>query len=281
MDMQSLEGRTMRAWRPRAGDAAMPSVSRTLSLPSGVWLDARRAVWLPVERTLVVSDLHLGYAWEARRRGQLLPLGDPESCGRRILALAAEYRPEHLVVLGDVIHGPAGREPLEEAFAGWLPELAARCRVTLVLGNHDTHLPAFLEKRSWPVELCLSVTVGRWTLCHGHQPVEPKGDWWMLGHEHPCLEVDDGVASRVRVPCFLSGSTGLVLPVFSEWAAGCPLGHHDLLGETARGMGFDTAIACVGETRLARIPLGGPSRSHRPDRPQPKTAPTVSQADLF
>lgn len=248
-------------------DGALAPMSRVLRLPCGASLDARRAVWLPDGRTLVVADLHLGYAWEARRRGQLLPLGNPESCGHRILELAAEYQPDRLVVLGDVIHGPAGQEPLEEALAGWLPGLAARCRVTLVLGNHDTALPAFLQPRGWPVEVCLSLTVGDWTLCHGHQPVAQRGPRWMLGHEHPCLEVDDGLASRARVPCFLSGPQGLILPVFSEWAAGCPLGHHPWLGETARGMTFDTAIACVGGARLARIPLPGPSPSRRPGRP--------------
>lgn len=270
------------SWRkarlaPPSGNGALRPVSRLLTLSSGACLDARRAVWLPAERTLVVSDLHLGYAWEARRRGQLLPLGDPESCGRRLLALAAEYQPEHLVVLGDVIHGPAGRDPLEEAFAGWLPTLAARCRVTFVLGNHDTHLPALVQQRSLPVDLCLSLTVGRWTLCHGHQRVEKTAERWMLGHEHPCLEVGDGLASRARVPCFLDGPAGLILPVFSEWAAGCPLGQNDLLGETAREMPFDSALACLGETRLARIPL--PARP--PGPPRRKASRTRPAAELF
>ena len=48
-------------------------------------LDARRAVWLAAERTLVVADLHFGYVWAQRQNGQLLPLSASDDTAERLL----------------------------------------------------------------------------------------------------------------------------------------------------------------------------------------------------
>jgi len=84
-----------------------------LELAPGVWVDARHAAWLAPERTLIVADVHLGYAWTQRQRGALLPLAEVEETASRLLALQAEYRPATLVLLGDLVHGPPLAEPVE------------------------------------------------------------------------------------------------------------------------------------------------------------------------
>ncbi|MCC6233574.1 MAG: hypothetical protein IT580_13070, partial [Verrucomicrobiales bacterium] len=50
-------------WRShQAGEGRM-------EVTPGVWLDARRAVWLEGHRALLVADVHLGYVWAERQRG--------------------------------------------------------------------------------------------------------------------------------------------------------------------------------------------------------------------
>src|ERR1041384_2514433 len=77
--------------------------SRLEILPK-VWLDYRRAIFLEVPRLLAVADLHLGYAWAQRFNGQMLPLGGGDRLIERLTELCSVYKPDLLVLLGDIVH---------------------------------------------------------------------------------------------------------------------------------------------------------------------------------
>ena len=98
--------------------------SGTWTLAEGVLLDARRAVILPEERILAVADLHLGYVWAQRQRGQLLPLGEEDTL-TRLHALCADWSPERLLVLGDFVHAVASPEGIREAVTGLIRGLSS------------------------------------------------------------------------------------------------------------------------------------------------------------
>lgn len=201
-----------------------------LELEPGLVLDARRALWLAAERTLVVSDLHLGYAWTHRHAGQLLPLA-PDDTLARLDALVSEYAPEELVLLGDVLHGFA---PVEEAFAEirqLVSEIGARTRLRIVEGNHDVVLPRVFARLKIDVEIEERIEIGPHVLLHGHSPREAEaaallaaaqeiGGRVIFGHEHPAVRLSDGIASSAQCPCFVIGDGALVLPCFTNWSAG-------------------------------------------------------------
>src|SRR6476469_1055836 len=75
-----------------------------LEIIPGVWLDHRRAVFFEELQLLAVADLHLGYAWAHRYNGQMLPFGAGDRLTERLLDLCGFYRPQRLVVLGDIVH---------------------------------------------------------------------------------------------------------------------------------------------------------------------------------
>src|SRR5450432_4047786 len=114
-----------------------------LELAPGLWLDARRAAWLEEQRTLLVADLHLGYAWAHRQRGNLLPIGTAEDTLDRLQSLATEYTPREIIVLGDVIHS-AVTEVTVLAELRRLHALGAPVR--LIAGNHDSQLAPMLRR---------------------------------------------------------------------------------------------------------------------------------------
>ena len=58
------------------------------------------ALWLPARRTALIADLHLGFAWAQRRRGELWPLTDA-GAKVRLEALCDELKPKTLVLVGD------------------------------------------------------------------------------------------------------------------------------------------------------------------------------------
>src|SRR5947199_127419 len=88
-------------------------------LRPGIWADYRRAVWFEESRILALGDLHLGYAWAQRHRGQLLPV-ESQNDLKRIRALCTDYQPREVVLLGDVIHRALPIKALDEEFKALL-----------------------------------------------------------------------------------------------------------------------------------------------------------------
>jgi putative SbcD/Mre11-related phosphoesterase len=228
----------------------------------GVVLDARRALWLENEGVLAVADLHVGYAWTHRARGQILPVSAPESAASRLLAMVEEYRPRTVALLGDIVHGVVPVEEWREAILGLLRTLRERAEVVLVAGNHDRHLASIVGAslpRLW--------RTGPHLLLHGDGEdalridaqfamVKESGGLLISGHEHPGIVVSDRVAHSAKVPCFLIGEHGLVLPAFSDWAAGGNVRGGEYFSLYARASAPRQAVAILAGKLLA-MPIGG------------------------
>lgn len=233
---------------------------------NGPTLDARRCVHLPGSQTLVVADLHLGYAWSRRKRGVLLPLGTPDDTLDRLATLQEAYRPKRWVILGDVVHEALDLPPLERSLRELCDRLAHNAELLFCLGNHDRNLAVRIRDWKLPVACVTSWSTDGLLLTHGDTlpAADLKKDFqltseshshrWLIGHEHPAVSLGDGVATRVKCPAFLVGDDGIVLPAFSSWAAGCEWGRQPFMGPLARTARFQTAWVCAG-TRLLRVPL--------------------------
>ncbi|MEO8353272.1 MAG: metallophosphoesterase [Chthoniobacteraceae bacterium] len=243
----------------------------------GLGLDARRAAWLEESRTLVVADLHLGYAWTHRVRGQLLPVENGDDPVARLGRLIEDYPARELVLLGDIVHGEVRGAALEAEFRR-LGELPLQLR--LVAGNHDRQLAAWLDRCgfAWPLET--EIHLGSNVLLHGEGSddedvtdrivsVGRAGGMHIIGHEHPAISISDGIASRARCPCFLVAPELLVLPAFSSWSAGSTIGTRPLLSPFARAVSFQTAMALLAgklvPIRIGAGKLSPSAASLRPD----------------
>lgn len=234
----------------------------------GAILDARRAVFLPESGILAVADLHLGYAWVQRRRGVLMPVSTPDSTLTRLIPLLADYRPRTLVVLGDLVHQAVALPALREELKSLVRILPEGTGLVICPGNHDRDLSKLLVSLELPLQVKPVLTIGRYRLHHGDQPasavkgnaqlvLSPEEPVDVIGHEHPAIRLGDGVATEAKVACFLEADRVLVLPAFSDWAAGCEIRRGPFLGEVARSARFHTAYACLGQ-RLLPIPLRPP-----------------------
>jgi uncharacterized protein len=196
----------------------------------GIWLDARRALWLSDSRVLAVADLHLGYAWAHRHGGQLMPISMPDDTSERLLALQQIYQPEQVVLLGDIVHRAVPLAPIKNELARLLNSFPAATRVSLVAGNHDGQPGHFLDVFG-AAKMSIFAQFGGCFFLHGDavgaleaakklQAARRRGDWIVIGHEHPACTLGDGVATWEKYPCFLVCDGLLVLPAFSRWAAG-------------------------------------------------------------
>jgi metallophosphoesterase superfamily enzyme len=178
-----------------------------------------RALYLPAADTLVCADLHVGKDAASNVQGRL---GEYEDLTDRFAALVGRYEPGETVIAGDLLHTfdsvPTGvvetLRRLEETAA------AVDCRLVVTPGNHDPMLgelwdgPTEPEYRLGGVETDIIVT-------HGHVSPEAEADWYVVGHDHPTIEIEG-----MRRPCYLYGpgqyeGAGVVmLASFSRLPAG-------------------------------------------------------------
>jgi len=179
-------------------------------------LHADRALFWPRMRWLLLADVHFGKGAVLRRAGVALPTGQTVTDLARIDALIAHYRPERLVVLGDLVHGKALTDtPWVEDVRRWR-DTHGDLPMSLVAGNHDRHFDAaslgFERVGEWLHE-------GPFALAH--EPCSVPGHYVLAGHVHPGIRVKDGWRSH-RLPAFRFGTGCGVLPAF-----GALTGLHD------------------------------------------------------
>ena len=174
----------------------------------------QRALWLADTGLLLVADLHLGKAESFQASGIPLPSDGDLSNLNALLELAAQLRPERVVVLGDLIHSRFGlTAELREKIRA-LPELLG-CALELIGGNHD--------QGSWLEGLRASPPCRYGPLWLSHEPCTPDDPALLnvAGHVHPVTVLGHG-ADRLRLPCFAlhQPQRQLLLPAFGSLTGG-------------------------------------------------------------
>ncbi len=194
-------------------------MSSLVSILPGLQAHPSGALWFPESQTAIIADIHLGYSWAQRRRGELGPLVDYRT-REKLLELRDQLQPKRLVFLGDVVHAPRSCTPEREYIEHTMHELARGCQLIAVRGNHDRHFAREFE--DLPFESVEAWTEAPFTAVHGDRFTFawPEGHTLILGHLHPALAVRDAAGAGHKVPVFLVSQSCLVLPAFSPFARG-------------------------------------------------------------
>lgn len=193
--------------------------SSTLPLLPGLSAHPSGALWIAESETAIVADVHLGYSWAQRRRGELGPLADFRT-REKLFRLADDLKPRRIVFLGDLVHAPrpcaAERTWIEETLA----QLKQRAELIAVRGNHDR---AFAREFG-QLEI---TTLEAWSApnlvaVHGDRfPFPwPEAHTLVVGHFHPCLGVKDAAGASQKLPLYLASPRCVLLPAFSPFARG-------------------------------------------------------------
>jgi len=185
-------------------------------------LPSRAAYW-HAKRTLLVADLHLGKSETFQRAGVPMPSGAMHEALDRLGRVIAETNAQRVLVLGDLLHAPAGiTSSMMDTVSAWRSRLDVLFQV--VCGNHDREIERVAS--AWNVQL-LGDSHSEDGVGFVHDPDSPAvagmdGFSW-AGHVHPAIAMGRGKTS-VKLACFVIGDRVGVLPAFSLFTAGATVG---------------------------------------------------------
>jgi len=176
------------------------------------WLTAQRSLYWEEQKALVVSDLHLGKTGHFRKAGIAVPQSVYKEDLQRLLNLLLYFKPEQLIVVGDLFHSVANKEL--ELFARWRFDFSY-LKIILVKGNHD------ILKREWYIQNNIEVvdnTLAIGSFSFTHDQCDADGaSYSFCGHIHPGIVLNGMGKQTLRFPCFYFAPDHCILPAFGKF----------------------------------------------------------------
>lgn len=176
----------------------------------------QKAIWWEEERTLLISDLHIGKITHFRKAGIAVPQQALEENFERLDTMMRSHDVKCIIFVGDLFHSDINSE--WNRFCSWRNQYI-EVDMILVLGNHD-EFP--LEKYK---EICITVydkelRVGAFTFSHHPKPLLEDDEYVISGHIHPVIKLKGLANQRLKFPCFYFGEQQALLPSFGEFTGG-------------------------------------------------------------
>jgi hypothetical protein len=151
-------------------------------------------------RTMVIADLHIGWELSLSEKGIHVPTQTPKLL-KKLTTLISTYKPERLLILGDVKHTVATAEIGEwQDIPDFFNELKKQIQEILIIrGNHDGNLEPLLPENI-KILLATGTTIGEVGFFHGHRWPSPsllKCRTLVMGHVHPIIALRDPAGFRI------------------------------------------------------------------------------------
>jgi len=182
-------------------------------------LAKERALFLPKQRLLAISDLHLGKSAHFRKAGLPVPSTIAHSDLQRLSSIIDRYAPKTLLINGDMFHHHLNSDV--EDFYQWKKNYQ-QLEFLLVKGNHDRLADIHYQDLGIKVHEPSYCTD---KLCFIHDSTQCKEAslYPISGHIHPGVTIIGGAKQRLRFPCFYFGKEYAVLPAFSAFTGLFPI----------------------------------------------------------
>lgn len=176
-------------------------------------LAKERAIFLPNEQLLAISDLHLGKAAHFRKAGLQVPSTLAQSDLNRLSDLLNQHQPKILLINGDMFHHDVNTDI--DDFEHWKAQYQS-LKFVLVKGNHDK-----LDERQYQ-QLGIEIHEPSYctsNFCFIHDAVKCKEAnlYPISGHIHPGVSVYGKAKQSLKFPCFYFGNDYAVMPAFSAF----------------------------------------------------------------
>ncbi len=175
-----------------------------------------RAAYWREAATLLLADTHLGKSAHFRRAGIAVPRAVADANFERLRSLLIDFRPERVLVLGDLFHSNYNAAWAE--FCALIEQFDS-VSFELVPGNHDI-LGATRYAEAGLVLHGAILDEGPFRFQHfpPYPEETPPADRYILsGHLHPCVRLRGKARYGARLPCFYFGTRHGILPAFGAF----------------------------------------------------------------
>ena len=173
-----------------------------------------RTLFLPKTKELLICDIHLGKAEYFQQNGIPLTNNSDENNFTRIKTLVKKYKPEKLIILGDLFHSKYSIGKTLQKKMENLPEIL-KTNIELVLGNHDVGCD-IKNIKVFDIKTTKNII-------YSHEPLNlaDKETLNICGHYHPKLYLKNK-GDKLSFRCFAMDMNKniLYLPAFGDLTGG-------------------------------------------------------------
>ena len=183
-------------------------------------LSSDRCIFWEEQKTLILSDLHLGKTGHFRKSGIAVPQAIFKEDMQRFVTLLQIYKPEQVIVIGDMFHSADNKE--HSFFLKWRNDFT-QLSLELVKGNHDILKETWYKEAGININNC-ELALGDFVFVHDFTDcTAPAGRYIFSGHIHPGISISGPGKQTLHFPCFYFGAAYAVLPAFSRFTGIHPI----------------------------------------------------------
>jgi len=173
------------------------------------YLLPQRAAYRPLQKQLILSDIHLGKASHFRKQGIAMPSQSHLRDIDRIHFLIDKYQPETVLLLGDLFHSEYNNEWL------WFKSMLMtypRVQFVLLEGNHD-----ILPRGTYVIPNLMKIgLLEEQYIIFSHHPLPDQKKLNICGHVHPGIRLEGMARDSVSLPCFAMNDSHFLMPAFGD-----------------------------------------------------------------
>ncbi len=182
-------------------------------------LTSGRSIFWEEEKTLIISDVHLGKAGHFRKSGIAIPQTIFKEDMQRMVSQLQYFKPQNLIIVGDLFHSTSNKE--HAFFLKWRNDFKA-LPIQLVKGNHD------ILKKEWYTIAGITLhendlNISHFTFTHDINFCGDNENYCFSGHIHPGIRLTGMGRQLIQVPCFYFGKKYAVLPAFGKFTGTFPI----------------------------------------------------------
>ena len=212
------------------------------------------ALYLIKEKTLIISDLHIGIEESLNKQGVLIPRFQFNDFLNKLKLIFEKVNVERIVFNGDLKHefGEISRQEWNNILK--LFDFLKDKEIIIIKGNHDPILKPIAEKRN--MKLIESYDLNNISILHGDKILTNLGKILIIGHEHPAVSLKKGARTE-KYSCFLKGKwknkTLIIMPSFNLLTYGSDILKEKLLSPFLTNIeNFEVFVIEPSEDKLSK-----------------------------
>lgn len=192
-------------------------------LSETLYLLPQKAIWWDREKCLIISDTHFGKSGHFRKMGIAVPQPVFTEDMQRLVSLVAMYKPEQVVIVGDMFHSYLNKEA--DLFLRWRNDFEA-LQIHLIKGNHDIMPQGWYDVAGITVHHENLFELSPFSFIHDLNELsedQRKDRYFFSGHIHPAVSISGKARQLLRLPCFYFNKCYAVLPAFGKFTGYVPV----------------------------------------------------------